>query len=45
VVFELLPAGGDPFAVMRAGGCNEFFDEYTELAIKTIKDIEKQLEG
>jgi sugar phosphate isomerase/epimerase len=44
IVFELLPAGGDPFAVMRAGGCDEFLDEYTELSIKTIKEIEKQLE-
>lgn len=44
IVFELLPAGGDPFAVMRAGGCDEFFDEYTESSIKTIKGIEKLVE-
>lgn len=43
LVFELLPAGGDPFAVMKAGNCPEFFDEYTELAIRNMKEIEKQL--
>ena len=44
ITFELLPGGGDPFAALRAGGATEFFDEYTELSIKTIKAIEKQLE-
>ena len=44
IVFELLPAGGDPFAVMRAGGCDEFLDEYTECSINYIKAIEKSLE-
>ena len=43
LVFELLPAGGDPVAVMKAGNCPEFFDEYTELAIRTMKELEKQL--
>lgn len=43
IVFELLPAGGDPFAVMKAGNCDEFLDEYTESAIQIIKDIERQL--
>lgn len=43
VVFELLPAGGDPFAAMKAGECKEFLDEYTELAINNIKAIERQL--
>lgn len=43
LVFELLPAGGDPFAVMKAGNCPEFFDEYTESAVKYIKEVEKQL--
>lgn len=43
LVFELLPAGGDPFAVMKAGNCPEFFDEYTELSIRNMKEIERQL--
>ncbi len=43
LVFELLPAGGDPFAVMKAGNCPEFFDEYTELAIRKMKEVERQL--
>lgn len=40
LVFELLPAAGDPFAAMRAGGGKEFFDEYTESSIKYCKAIE-----
>ena len=40
LVFELLPAGGDPFATMRAGGGVEFFDEYTESSIKYCKAVE-----
>lgn len=43
LVFELLPAGGDPFATMRAGGAQEFFDEYTESAIKYCKAVETLL--
>jgi len=43
LVFELLPGGGDPFASLRDGGGKEFFDAYTELAIRNIKKIENQL--
>lgn len=43
LVFELLPAGGDPFSTLKAGGGIEFFDEYTEWAIRYIKNIESQL--
>jgi sugar phosphate isomerase/epimerase len=43
LTFELLPASSDPFAVMRAGGATEFFDKYTESAIKNIKAIEAAL--
>lgn len=43
LVFELLPGGGDPFASLRAGGGREFFDDYTEHAIKYMKAVEKQL--
>ncbi len=45
LVFELLPGGGDPFASLRAGGAEEFYDEYTELAIKNIKAAEKRIRG
>lgn len=41
--FELLPAGADPFATLRAGGGQEFFDQYTEQAIKRVKAIESEL--
>jgi sugar phosphate isomerase/epimerase len=34
---ELLPASGDPFASIRGGNAEEFKDEYTELAIKTVR--------
>ena len=43
LVFELLPAGGDPFATLHAGGGKEFFDEYTEWSIRYMKEIEAQL--
>lgn len=43
--FELLPGGADPFAVLQAGGADEFFDEYTEQAIKHMKQVESQLQG
>jgi sugar phosphate isomerase/epimerase len=33
---ELLPASGDPFASIRGGNAEEFKDEYTELAFKTV---------
>jgi sugar phosphate isomerase/epimerase len=35
--FELLPPFADPFAAMRAGGQEAFFDRYTEQAINHIK--------
>jgi sugar phosphate isomerase/epimerase len=34
---ELLPASGDPFASIRGGNAEEFKDEYTALAIQTVK--------
>jgi sugar phosphate isomerase/epimerase len=43
ITFELLPAQADPFATLKAGGGQEFFDEYTELAINHIKKVEKSI--
>lgn len=43
ITFELLPAGADPFGTLKAGGGKEFFDEYTELAIRHIKSLEASL--
>jgi sugar phosphate isomerase/epimerase len=43
ITFELLPASADPFGTMKRGGGKEFFDQYTELAIRTIKALEKKL--
>ena len=43
VTFELLPASADPFGTMKSGGGQEFFDDYTKLAIDTIKRIEAAL--
>ena len=43
--FELLPASADPFAVLQAGGADDFFDKYTEQAIKHMKKVESQLQG
>ncbi len=43
LTFELLPAGADPFAVMAQGGCDEFYDKYTKMAIETMKAVEKKL--
>lgn len=43
--FELLPASADPFAVLQAGGADDFFDRYTEQAIKHMKQIEVRLQG
>lgn len=42
--FELLPAAGDPFGVLQAGGADDFFDKYTEQAIKHMKQVESQLQ-
>jgi sugar phosphate isomerase/epimerase len=41
--FELLPASADVFGVMERGGGQEFFDEYTKLAIEHMKKLEKSL--
>jgi sugar phosphate isomerase/epimerase len=41
--FELLPASADPFAAMKAGGQEAFFDKYTEQAIRHMKDVEAQI--
>jgi len=38
--FELLPASADPFGVMRAGGHSDFFDRYTEQALREMKALE-----
>lgn len=43
IVFEILPAAADPFATLKSGGGREFFDEYTELSIKTLKEAEASL--
>lgn len=43
ITFELLPAGSDPFATLRKGGGREFYDNYTQQAIQTIKALEGQL--
>jgi sugar phosphate isomerase/epimerase len=45
VTFELLPPSADPFAVMRAGGHQDFFDRFTKLAIDRVKEIEQSLQG
>lgn len=41
--FELLPASADPFGAMKAGGQEAFFDQYTEQAIRHMKEIESRL--
>lgn len=43
--FELLPASADPFAVLQAGGADDFFDKYTEQAIQYMKQVESRLQG
>jgi sugar phosphate isomerase/epimerase len=42
ISFELLPAFADPFAAMRAGGQEAFFDAYTEQAITHVKGCAPQ---
>ena len=37
--FELLPAAADPFRVLKSGSASEFFDQYTQEAIATIKSL------
>jgi sugar phosphate isomerase/epimerase len=41
--FELLPAFADPFAALAGGGGDEFFDAYTEQAIRVTKSAESQV--
>jgi sugar phosphate isomerase/epimerase len=43
IAFELLPAAADPFATLNAGGAAEFRDDYTKLAIDTIKRVEAEV--
>ncbi|MCU1408147.1 MAG: putative sugar phosphate isomerase/epimerase [Microbacteriaceae bacterium] len=43
VTFELLPASADPFAMIARNGHLEFLDKYTELAIKTLKAAEDEV--
>lgn len=43
--FELLPASADPFAVLQAGGADDFFDKYTQQAIEHMKQVEARLQG
>jgi sugar phosphate isomerase/epimerase len=45
VTFELLPASSDPFAMIERNGHLEFLDEYTELAITTLKAAEAKVDG
>ena len=45
VTFELLPASADPFAMIARNGHLEFLDEYTELAIETMKAAEEQVDN
>jgi sugar phosphate isomerase/epimerase len=45
VTFELLPPSADPFGVMAAGGHQAFFDQYTEQAIGTIRQVEDDILG
>ena len=45
VTFELLPPSADPFAVMRAGGHQDFFDRFTQQAIDRIREAESSLSG
>ena len=36
--FELLPAGADPFYVMKVKKCDEFFDKYTRDSIRYMRN-------
>lgn len=45
VSFELLPAFADPFAAMKGGETLEFFDRYTERAIRVAKGAEQVARG
>jgi sugar phosphate isomerase/epimerase len=41
--FELLPAAGDVFGVLKGGKAPEFFDQYTEESINYMKKVEAEL--
>ena len=43
LTMELIPPVSDPFACVRGGRAEEFKDQYTELSIKHLKQIEEQL--
>ena len=43
ISFELLPAAADVFGTLQSGGGQEFFDEYTKLAIETCKAVEARI--
>ena len=43
--FELLPPFADPFAALAGGGGEEFFDAYTEQAIRVTRIAEPQPSG
>jgi len=43
ISFELLPAAADVFGTLKSGGGKEFFDDYTRLAIDTIKRVEAEV--
>jgi sugar phosphate isomerase/epimerase len=45
ISFELLPAAADVFGTLKSGGGKEFFDDYTRLAIETVKRVEAQVEA
>ncbi|WP_369018254.1 sugar phosphate isomerase/epimerase [Thermatribacter velox] len=36
---ELLPAAADPFSVLKAGGAEEFYDQYTKESIRYLKSL------
>ena len=43
ITMEIIPPVTDPFACVRGGRAEEFKDQYTELSIKHLKQIEEQL--
>ena len=43
ISFELLPAAADVFGTLQSGGGQEFFDDYTKLAIETCKAVEARI--
>lgn len=39
ITMELIPAAGDPFAVVRSGQATAFFDEYTEQTVNYLRKL------